>query len=246
MQGRPFLGAQQAPPRQYAFSARDRFDESYDMIRSVRDRRFRYLRNYYANEPYIVWVPYRNNSPIMQELLRLSAEDNLVGAPQLWFRDTRPPEELYDCVNDPHQIRNLADDPAYGDVLQRMRNAVDEWRIRTRDMGDISEYAMKEMMWPGGKQPVTARPHFVPNAPGNRNRQLADEGGEFDGPMTVSLYCATQGASLAYTFDAGANPSWKLYTGPIRLARGETLLRAKAIRYGFKHSEEARAKFLVR
>ena len=243
VQGKAFLGKQREKPREYTFSARDRFDESYDMVRSVRDKQFRYMRNYYPNEPYIIWVPYRNQSPIMKELLRLHAEDKLVGPQKLWFSNTRPPEELYDCITDPHNIHNLADDPAYEDVLVRMRNRLDQWRSETRDMGDLNESQIKEMGWPGGIQPITTKPHFIPNAQGNRNAEIADDGGTFKGPMTISLYCATQGASLAYALDQSENPDWKLYNGPIRLESGILTIRAKAIRYGYKHSEEVSATF---
>ncbi len=245
MQGKPFLGDQTQEPREYVFSARDRFDESYDMIRSVRDKKYRYVRNYYPNKPYIVWLPYRNNSPIMEELLRLHAEDKLEGPQKLWFQNTRPPEELYDSENDPHEINNLVNDPAYANELERMRKVLDEWRVESGDLGDLSEYQMKEFMWPGGEQPKTAIPHFIPNAPGNRNKEIADEGGTYEGPMTISLYCATQGASIAYTTEEGEEPHWLLYNGPIRLTEGSMTVRAKAIRYGFEHSDEVKATFEI-
>ena len=245
MQGKAFLGAQADETWDYVFSARDRFDESYDMVRSVRDKKWRYMRNYYPNKPYVVWVPYRNQSPIMKELLRLQAEGNLEGPQKLWFRDTRPPEELYDTENDPHNINNLADDPQYQDVLKEMRTELDQWRIESKDMGDISEYQMKEMMWPGGEQPVTSVPHFIPNTDENRNASMVDEGGTLSSPCLMSLYCATQGASIVYTVEEGDDPKWKLYNGPFTLEPGNTTIRAKAIRYGFKHSEEVEAAFVV-
>jgi hypothetical protein len=111
-------------------------------------------------------------------------------------------------------------------------------------MGDISEELMVNQMWPGGIQPETAQPKFVPNSPSNRGTSLQN-GGTFTGPMTVSLYCPTQGASIAYTTETGEHPRWLLYTGPIRLTEGTTALRAKAIRYGYKESTESIGKFTV-
>jgi hypothetical protein len=35
------------------------------MVRSVRDDRFRYVRHYYPERPYVQWVPYRNRHPAM-------------------------------------------------------------------------------------------------------------------------------------------------------------------------------------
>jgi N-sulfoglucosamine sulfohydrolase len=245
MQGRPFLGQQKKPAREYVFSARDRFDESYDMVRSVRDKRYRYIRNYYPNKPYVLWVPYRNRGPTMQEMLRLYAEDKLEGPQKLWFSNKRAPEELYDCEADPYQINSLADEPAYEPVLERMRKALDQWRKDTKDMGDIPEAEMVRRWWPGGVQPETAQPRFVPNAKSNRGRSLNKDGGTFSGPMTVSIYCPTQGASIAYTTSTDKKPHWLLYTGPIRLSQGQTTIRAKAIRYGYKESKEIAGKFIV-
>jgi arylsulfatase A-like enzyme len=245
MQGKPFLGQYAQAPGDYVFASRDRFDESYDMIRSVRDEKWRYVRNYYPNTPYVVWVPYRNRSPIMKEMLKLHAADSLNEVQKLWFRNTRPPEELYDCDADPHQINNLINDPNYKNELIRLRNTLDNWRVKSQDMGDISEYQMKEMNWPGEEVPVTEVPHFLPNTENNRNSKLMDEGGDLTYPATLSLYCPTQGASIAYTFDEGDEPRWLLYTGPIKLEKGSITIKAKAIRYGFNHSEEVVATFKI-
>jgi len=182
----------------------------------------------------------------MQELLRLQAEDGLNDAQKIWFKDTKPAEELYDCEKDPHNLNNLAKDPAYKDVMIRMRKAMDEWREETRDKGDIDEALLKEQGWPNGVQPTTSRVHFVPNAPENRHRTTADEGGELTSPAMILLYTATQGASIAYTLDSSENPEWKLYVGPIHLEPGSTTIRAQAIRYGFKHSDIVEATFEVK
>jgi N-sulfoglucosamine sulfohydrolase len=246
MQGRAFLGPQASLPRELVFSARDRFDESYDMVRSVRDWQFRYVRNYYPEKPYVLWIPYRNRSPLMQELLRLHAEDALEGPQQLWFQSHRPPEELYDCQSDPHQIHNLAGDVEHQAVLEELRQQLDAWRRETGDMGDVPESEMVRRFWPDGVQPQTARPAFVVNAPEDRASQARSEGGAFTAPMTLSLHCPTQGASIVYTLQAGETPRFLLYSGPLRLPRGETTVRARAIRYGYKESEELLGTFSIR
>jgi N-sulfoglucosamine sulfohydrolase len=245
MQGRAFLGAQAKQPRGYVFSARDRFDESYDMVRSVRDSKYRYIRNYYPLKPYVLWVPYRNRMPVMQELIRLHAEDKLEGAQKIWFSDTRPPEELYDCEKDPYQINNLADDPEYKDVLQRMSSRLNKWMSNTKDMGNISESEMINNMWPNGVQPVTAPPAFIVYGKESVNMTAISKGGKYSYPVKISVYCATQGASIAFTADTTENIRWKLYTGPIKLNKGTTLLKAKAIRYGYKESKEVAARFEI-
>jgi len=247
MQGRPFLGPQVTDEPEYLVNTRDRFDESYDMIRAVRDEEFRYVRNYYPNQPYVLWLPYRNRSNIMKELLRLQAEGGLNEVQKLWMSDTRPPEELYHSSEDPHEINNLVNEPEYQEKLVEMRQRLDQWQIESKDLGDVPESRMVWQMYEGGEKPKTTTPvHFIPNSPDDRAGSLADEGGEFKGPMTVKLYCATQGASMAYTLEEGDDARWLLYTGPIHLDKGEEkTIRAKAVRYGFTESDETRATFSV-
>ncbi len=245
LQGQAFLGPRKAAPREYVFAARDRFDEAYDMVRAVSDGRFKYIRNYYPLQPYVLWIPYRNNSPIMQELLRLYAEGGLEGPQKNWFQFPRPAEELYDTQADPFELNNLANDPEYANQLNRLRQALDAWRAETRDMGDISEEAMIAQMWPGGVQPVTATPIILPHNSMDARDAKVEPGGTFDSPVTIQIHCPTQGASIAYTTETGEKPRWLLYTGPLTIKEGTTTLRAKAIRYGYKESDEVSATFTI-
>ena len=215
-------------------------DAEYDMMRSARDARFLYIRNFSPELPYVGHIIYRNQSAIMQEWLRMQAAGELSGPAALWMRTSRPAEELYDVRRDPHQIENIAAEPAHRPTLERMRAAVAEWMTRTGDQGLINEPEMIQRMWPGGVQPATARPYIVP-------RQATEPPARHDsitvtGPMEVDIYVPTQGASIGYTTDEGPNARWRLYTGAIRVTAPMTL-RAKAIRYGYKESEETRVVF---
>jgi len=239
--GQSFLG--DATEREYVVSTRDRYDEEYDMVRSVRGERYRYVRHYRPGRPYRQWIPYRNRHPAMEELLERAAGGDLAGAEQ-WFDDTRPAEELYDLDADPHETENLVGDPSHADALDRLRTALDDWRDRVDDTGDVDETEMVHSRYGGGDQPTTATPVFVPNAPGNREREPVSGAVEFEGPATLSLYCATQGASVGYRVgsDGGTGDErtrWGLYTGPVDLPAGETTVRAKAIRYGYAESDES-------
>ena len=71
-------------------------DTEYDMMRSARDGRFLYIRNFSPELPYAGHIIYRNQSAIMQEWFRLQAEGKLTGPAALWMRNARPAEELYD------------------------------------------------------------------------------------------------------------------------------------------------------
>ncbi len=244
LQGQPFLGPD-AKPREYAFATRDRFDESYDRARAVRDARFKYIRNFYPLQPYLIWVPYGNRHPAMQELWRLHAEGKLTGPQTLLMQDQRPAEELYDTAADPSEVHNLAADPAHRATLERLRAALDDWQDRYDLYGGMAETEMVEKMWPGRQQPVTDTPCFIPLGPGQPGIERMDDGGTLREPVLLQITCATQGASIGYTFDPGQDARWQLYAGPLRLPAGTHTLRAKAVRYGYKESAERAATFVV-
>ncbi len=172
-------------------------------------------------KPYAQPIPYRDRMPIMKEWRRLNAEGKLKGPQKLFFRNTKPVEELYDVGIDPHEVNNLAGSPEYKDVLKRMRAVLEEWINETGDLGGIPEEELIERMWPGRKQPITAAPVIQTTLAGSK--------------MTVKISCATEGASIGYRL--GSKGRWLLYTEPIRLDVGTELL-AKAIRIGYKPSDE--------
>ncbi|WP_372630632.1 sulfatase-like hydrolase/transferase [Cohnella sp.] len=243
LQGRPFLGGE-AKPRELVFATRDRYDEAYDMVRAVRDRRFKYIRNYYPGSPYLQWVKFSHNHPMFRELWRLELEGRLEEEQRLLMRG-RPPEELYDCERDPFETNNLASDPDCREPLERLRGALDAWRNEYDVWGDVPEAEMVERMWPGGKQPRTAAPLFVPLGRSSLGIEPQSEG-VFAEPTAIMLHSATQGASIAYKTDGGDEPRWKLYTSPIVLAPGRLVIRAKAVRIGYRDSEETSGVFEVR
>jgi hypothetical protein len=212
-------------------------------MRSARDGRFLYIRNFHPELPYAGHIIYRNQSAIMQELLRLHAAGKLTGDQALWMRNNRPAEELFDVRADPHQLKDLAREPAHREELVRMRAAVNEWMARIGDQGLLDEAEMIQRMWPGGAQPVTAQPYVasrLATEPPTRVSSMT-----VDAPMEVVVYVPTQGASIGYTTDEGPAPVWRLYTGPIAVTAG-TMLRVKAIRYGYQESAETKVVFTSR
>jgi arylsulfatase A-like enzyme len=243
MQGIPFLGDQQGEPRDAVFAARDRVDESYDMMRSVRTKDYLYICNYYPNEPFSIWVPYLSKMPIYMEMLRLDAEGKLTGNQKSWMSYSRPPEELYDVKADPFQLKNLVNDPSLNPVLADLRKRHKAWTLETGDLGHMNEPEMIEQMWPGGKQPLTDIPYFIINSPEDRASKNYRTGGTYTSPMTLSFYCPTHGASVVYTFDDVKTPHWLLYNGPLHLKSGKYNIRVKAVRYGYKESEELKGTF---
>lgn len=140
MQGRPFFGPHADLDRKYLFGGRDRGDETVDRIRTVRDRRFRYLRNYYPDRPFLQQNLYKERSyPVIAVMRKLLFENKLTSVQRQLMAATRPSEELYDLNEDPYETKNLSTDPKYGDVLGRLRAALDTWIVETNDQGRYPE-----------------------------------------------------------------------------------------------------------
>jgi uncharacterized sulfatase len=138
MQGNCFLGdAQQS--RSLVFAHRDRMDERYDCIRMARDERWLYLRNFMPFKPYNQHLEYASRGPVQQALLRAATQGSLPEGAQWITHPSKPVEELYDTVADPHQIHNVVDDPANEEVLAELRAAMDTWRASIADLGLIPE-----------------------------------------------------------------------------------------------------------
>lgn len=233
LHGQPFLGPEQTE-RDYVFATRDRHDEAYDMVRAVRDRRFKYIRHYHPELPYLLWIPYRNKHPVTQEMWRLQREGKLEGAQQAMFRP-RPPEELYDTAADPWELNNLAADPAHRETLARLRAELDRWRSAHGDLGDVNEADMVRAWYPNGEQPRTAPVLALPLCDENVSQEPVSETKTYPEPLLLQLHCPTQGASIGYKLEGDNH--WRLYTEPLRLTK-TTRIRTKAIRIGYKESEE--------
>src|SRR5690606_23486164 len=125
--GQVFLGAKKAAPRKYAYAARDYMDETYDRIRSVRDSRFRYLRNFAPDLPYSQVIGYMEIGRTMQVWRRWNEEGRLNEIQKAFFAPRKPAEELYDSEADPFETKNLAGDPRHAGKLKALRAACDDW-----------------------------------------------------------------------------------------------------------------------
>lgn len=240
--GRIFLGSDRGPPREYVYGARDRMDERRDTIRSVRDKRFHYLRNYHPEIPYAQPILYMEAMPTMRVWRRLSAAGALEGPSRLFFRARKPIEELYDTERDPHEIVNLAGDPKYQVELRRLRAAHETFVAQFDDLGFIEEEVLWERARPRGEWSVTATPRIGLT----RVKKTAIENDE---QVELTLFCETPGASIVWSLaDSAAigqtSPRWRLYSGPIRAAAGVEF-RAKACRLGFLDSAIVEGEFAV-
>lgn len=207
--------------RQYVHAAADRFDEFTDTIRAVRDKRYKYIRNYRPEQGYYLPVAYREKIPTMQELLRLKEAGQLNESQMQWFRDQKPQEELFDTSVDPHELHDLASNPEYAETLDRLSTEMDRWLTGIGDEPTTPERELIDKLWQGqASQPQTMAPK-VSSA---------------DGLVTISS--ETRGASIAYRIigETEYAASWQLFQKPIAVRPGATL-EVLAHRIGYAESD---------
>ena len=219
LQGQAFLGKYKSDkPRKYIHAAADRFDAETDAIRAVRDHQFKYIRNYMPEKGYYLPITYREKIPTMQELLRLKDEGKLNETQMQWFRKSKPKEELFDCVNDPYELNNLAENLTYKNKLKELSSEMDRWLIQIGDNPHLPEKELVAKLWNGKKnKPKTSAPNVVFT----------------NGKAIISS--ATKGASIGYKTNPKAL-SWRIYTEPFEVEKNQTLL-VKSHRIGFESSK---------
>lgn len=223
MHGKPFLGNfETGHGHDYIFAARDRLDSEYDRVRSVMNDRFQYVRNFNPEKPLYMDIDFRKSIPTMRLLLEMNEKGLLNEQQRFWFKDAKPTEELYDWVNDPYQLHNLADEKAHSETLAELRNVMDDWILHTEDLGGIPEKKLLEQMWNGADtQPVTAKP-IVYNSNGK-----------------FKIKSLTAGSSIAYR--KVDNERWEVYTGEMELPQGR--YETMAMRIGYEPSEIVRFEY---
>lgn len=223
MEGKAFLGKYEEHARDYVYGSSDRFDEVSDRIRSVRNKQYLYLRNYYPDKIKYKDISYRKNIPMMKNMLELKDKNQLNTTQMIWF-NAKTSEELYDCSSDPNNIKNISDDPTSRKVLNKFRKVFYNHKQNYTDLGLIPEAQLIDMMWPDKIQPRTSNPKMVQK--GN----------------LISLSCDTKGASIAYKISDKPNEKfsyndhWKLYTKPLNF-QSDKYYYIIAERIGYKESE---------
>ena len=137
-QGYAFAGEFETPAQPYIYGFRGRMDERYDMVRSVTDGRFIYIRNFMPHRIYGQYIQYMFQTPTTAVWHRMYHAGKLQ-RPRTHFWETKPAEELYDLEQDSDETRNLADSPEHQADLARMRTARREWSLSIRDLGFLPE-----------------------------------------------------------------------------------------------------------
>lgn len=137
MEGQDFL-ADSSKTRDYVIAARDRCDYTIEKIRAVVTPRFKYLRNYLTDRPFMQ-PSYKDPWEVSKRFREMMADREMNETQLIFFGDKKEAEELYDLENDPHEIRNLAGDPEYAEELRRHREILEGWIAETGDKGQEGE-----------------------------------------------------------------------------------------------------------
>jgi N-sulfoglucosamine sulfohydrolase len=125
--------------RQFIFGHRDRVDEVRDMARSVRGRRYLYIRNFMPHLGYNQTTGWPDKGSIRHEFYALKNSPELSPSLRHFISPTRTVEELYDCKNDPQNLNNLAKHSEHQTTLENMRAVLKNEMLQKKDLGVFPE-----------------------------------------------------------------------------------------------------------
>jgi N-sulfoglucosamine sulfohydrolase len=216
MQGKARFGVyKDSTESNYVFASSDRFDEMYDKLRAVRTKKFKYIRNYNPEISNAMAVKYREQMPMMQNMMTLHALGKLDSLSSLWFRTPKPEEELYDMENDPFELVNLSDKIQFQDTLVHLRKVLNNWIKETNDLGRTPEKDLINMWFPNGEQPKL------------KPIQMVEKGDE------INLISEKSDATIIW--QEPGDVSWHIYSEPLNK---NVSFIAKAVRIGYTDSDD--------
>jgi len=152
--GKAFLGKtvtiEKLNGRNTTFGYADRFDEKYDLVRSIRKGKFKYIRNYQPFNIDALFNFYRYKMLAYKEWEQLFKDGKLNEEQEQFFK-ARTPEALYNIEKDPHELHNLAADPSYESTLIELRSHLQQ---QVKSMPDLSFYPESYFLEEGLSNPV--------------------------------------------------------------------------------------------
>jgi uncharacterized sulfatase len=209
LEGRAFLGEFATPDPELSFGFRGRMDERPDSSRSAYDGRYAYIRNFMPHLPHGQSLHYQLATPTTRVWRRLYRQGKL-NEIQACFWRPKAPEELYDREADPHETRNLADDPAHAATVTRFRKAL---RRHMRDTCDLG-------MFPEGMMHDKAREHGVPLGE-LKTRLDGFPFDEFGRARDLALASGTGPEDVRPYLNSKADPAVRYWAALYCLYRGE-------------------------
>ena len=128
LHGKSLLG-KEVKERKYVFAARDKMDETHDSMRAIRSEDYKLILNLMPERPWCQYNRYKEGAyPMLAEMNVLNLKGQLTPAQAAFLAPNKPEVELYDLRRDPHEVNNLADDPAYAEVKTELLSEMENWR----------------------------------------------------------------------------------------------------------------------
>ena len=238
MQGHAFMGRFDAPEQPYLYGFRGRMDERYDMARSVRDKRFVYVRNFMPHRPAGQYLQYMFQTPTTQ-VWKAAFDAGQLNDAQSAFWQLKPREELYDLKTDPDEVYNLADVAEHQETLGRLRRAQRELALRIRDVGYLPEHEIHARSKDSTPYQMGHDPEKYPIERVISAAELASSRNQADVPALLeglhdeesavrywaAMGLLIRGESAVLTAREALRQSLDDVAGPVRIAAGEALGR---------------------
>ena len=146
LDGQAFFGkgvsAADLANRDEVFGHADRFDEKFDMVRTYRKGKWKYIRNYQSYYADGLQNNYRYRQLAYDNWRNLYRAERL-NPVQRQFFERRSVEQLFNLEKDPHEVTNLAADPAQSKRLAEMRGLL---KNKMKSINDLSFYPENRMV----------------------------------------------------------------------------------------------------
>ena len=146
LDGQAFFGkgvsAADLANRDEVFGHADRFDEKFDMVRTYRKGKWKYIRNYQSYYADGLQNNYRYRQLAYDNWRNLYRAERL-NPVQRQFFERRSVEQLFNLEKDPHEVTNLAADPAQSKRLAEMRELL---KNKMKSINDLSFYPENRMV----------------------------------------------------------------------------------------------------
>ena len=219
MDGKSIFGNEK---NEYIFAARDRLDSFKGKTRAVRNKDYKFIKNYSLGIVGAQKLSFRENLMSMKELRKMYENNELNEIQKIWL-ELIPELQLYDLNEDPYEINNLAYDPNYKEKVLLLENVLEQWIEKNNFHGHLEEEDLIEVFWPENTQPQTTEPLYSLE----------------DGFLYLKNNDVSKNASIGFSYD-GKN--WEVYSEPIEIKKNKKVY-FKAVRYGWKESETKIVKF---
>jgi len=143
------LFSREVEQRKFVFTARDKMDETHDAMRAIRSEDYKLILNLMPERAYCQFNRYKESAyPGLAEMNILNLKGKLTPEQAAFLAPRKPEIELFDLRVDPHEVRNVANDPKYAKVKTELLAELENWRRHViHDLG-VSDAFRAQGLYP--------------------------------------------------------------------------------------------------